>query len=617
MSSSITAQGRALISSASMMFESFLSNSVKFGSLDEVLVFINNVRKEKREFPDEVYVDNPIDVVDCFAKVIDSCGYLWIPNDNELDIIWKTINNLGQRDLNRIYYKNNLYEFCSNSIMKKMIIDMMKKLDEPFFNPLEVPTTKIKAKRAGIIKEVTDDNIVIQYEDNVIDVIDLKIVQSKDYTKILTVSDGIIPGSTVKEKDLLAYNYDLVDDLEMFAKILGEYVLYDKMIIDRIDRCDNMMKSTIMISDTDSCIVSLDAWYRFVLQLIEGQDITIRKYDPISIFDFIEKDEFGDIVNKEVIQPFKEYGMDERFDFDNDEIRYQKHVINPFEILPQDYIRWSIVNLLAFVIDKFINRYMLQFTKNNHSWAPEKPCKIIMKNEFSFNRMLITNVKKNYATIQKVQEGNLIPKSEQLDVKGIAAIAKSSTAKSTRNEFKKILLEDIMTAPAISQAKIVEKLCIMEKRMIQSIQSGSKEYYKPVTIKAMNSYADPMRIQGIKASYAWNILNEGSGLPLINLEERNAVDIAKIYLNSKNVDELQERYPEVYEKALKLLENQYFKGSVDAIAIPHDLMPPDWLLDIIDYKKIVNDNMTGFPFDSVGLGKINKKTTIYSNILNL
>jgi len=549
-SSSITAQGRALISSASMMFESFLSNSVKFGSLDEVLVFINNVRKEKREFPDEVYVDNPIDVVDCFAKVIDSCGYLWMPNDNELDIIWKTINNLGQRDLNRIYYKNNLYEFCSNSIMKKMIINMMKKLDEPFFNPLKVPE-------------------------------------------------------------------NLVDDLEMFAKILGEYVFYDKMIIDRIDRCDNMMKSIIMISDTDSCIVSLDAWYRFVLQMIEGQDIKIRKYDPISIFDFIEKDEFGDIVNKEVIQPFKEYGMDERFDFDNDEIRYQKHIINPFEILPQDYIRWSIVNLLAFVIDKFINRYMLQFTKNNHSWAPEKPCKIIMKNEFSFNRMLITNVKKNYATIQKVQEGNLIPKSEQLDVKGIAAIAKSSTAKSTRDEFKKILLEDIMTAPTISQAKIVEKLCIMEKRMIQSIQSGSKEYYKPVTIKAMNSYADPMRIQGIKASYAWNILNEGSGLPLINLEERNAVDIAKVYLNSKNVDELQERYPEVYEKALKLLDNQYFKGSVDAIAIPHDLMPPDWLLDIIDYKKIVNDNMTGFPFDSVGLGKINKKTTIYSNILNL
>ena len=548
-SSSITAQGRALISSASMMFESFLANNVKFGSLDEVLVFINNVRQEKREFPDEVYVDNPISVVDCFAKVVDSCGYLWIPDDNELNIIWKVINNLGQRDLNRVYYKNNLYEFCSNSIMKKMIVDIMKKIKEPFFNPLKVPE-------------------------------------------------------------------EIVDDLEMFAKILSEYVFYDKMIMDRIDRCDNMMKATIMISDTDSCIVSLDAWYRFVLDLIKDEDIQIRRYDPISIFDFIEKDEFGDIINKESIRPFEEYGLDERFDFYNDEIRYQKHIIDPFEILPQDYIRWSIVNVLAFVIDKFINRYMLQFTKNNHSWAPDKPCKIIMKNEFSFNRMLITNVKKSYATIQKVQEGNLIPKSEQLDVKGIACIAKSSTSKYTRDEFKKILLEDILTAPTIDQAKIVEKLCIMEKKIINSLQSGNKDYFKPVTIKAINTYENPMRIQGIKASYAWNFLNEGSGLPLINLEERNAIDIAKVYLNLKNVDELAEKYPDIYEKACKLLEDQYFKGSLDAIAIPQDVAVPEWLTEIIDYKSIINNNMSNFPYDTIALGRIDKNT-VYSNILQL
>ena len=76
---------------------------------------------------------------------------------------------------------------------------------------------------------------------------------------------------------------------------------------------------------------------------------------------------------------------------------------------------------------------MLQFTKNNHSWAPDKPCKIIMKNEFSFNRVLITDVKKSYASIQKVQEGNVVPEKEQLDVKGIAAIAKSSISKSTQS----------------------------------------------------------------------------------------------------------------------------------------------------------------------------------------
>lgn len=548
-SSSITAQGRALISSASMFFEAFLADNVKFGSLDEVLLFIKNVKEEKRKYNDAVFIDKPVSKMDCFAKIVNECGYLWMPNNDELYVIWKVINNLGQTDLNRIYYKNNLYEFCSNSAMKDMIIGMMKKVDTPFFNSLKPPT-------------------------------------------------------------------EIIEDLEIFTDILGEYVFYDKMIIDRIDRNANMMKSTIVISDTDSCIISLDAWYRFVMEIIKGQDIKLRWYDPISVFDFIEKDEFGDIIDSKKINPIENIPEDEYFDFDNDEIRYKRHLINPFEILPQDYIRWTIINILAFAIDKFINRYMIRFTQNNHSWTEDKPCKIIMKNEFSFNRILITNVKKSYATLQKVQEGNLIPEKEQLDVKGIAAIAKSSMSETTRKEFKKILLEDILTAPTIDQFKIVEKLCILEKRIINSLQSGSKEFYKPVTIKAINSYENPMRIQGIKASYVWNTLTEGSDLPQINLEERNAIDIAKVFLNKINADELKDKYPVIYERALTLMESAEFKGKIESIAIPKDIKAPDWLLDILDYKDIINSNMSGFPYESIGLTRLNNDT-IYSNILQL
>ena len=52
--SSVTAQGRALISAVTLFFESFLANNVKFGSLDEVLVFIRNVCKEKRTYDDNL-----------------------------------------------------------------------------------------------------------------------------------------------------------------------------------------------------------------------------------------------------------------------------------------------------------------------------------------------------------------------------------------------------------------------------------------------------------------------------------------------------------------------------------------------------------------------------------
>ena len=102
--SSITAQGRSLISSASLFFESFLANSVQFGSLEQVLEFIDHVCHEKREYNDNDLLDNNISIADCFAKIIISCGYRWYPDDNEMDIIWQTLQNVSPIDINRIYY---------------------------------------------------------------------------------------------------------------------------------------------------------------------------------------------------------------------------------------------------------------------------------------------------------------------------------------------------------------------------------------------------------------------------------------------------------------------------------------------------------------------------------
>ena len=50
-----------------------------------------------------------------------------------------------------------------------------------------------------------------------------------------------------------------------------------------------------------------------------------------------------------------------------------------------------------------------------------------------------------------------------------------------------------------------------------------------------------MRIQGIKASIAWNSLKTAD-LPGIELDERNAIDIAKIVLNSHTVEKLKDKY---------------------------------------------------------------------------
>jgi len=230
----------------------------------------------------------------------------------------------------------------------------------------------------------------------------------------------------------------------------------------------------------------------------------------------------------------------------------------------------------------------------------------------------MTQVKKNYASIQEIQEGNIVPYDKQLDIKGIASMAKSSMAESTRDALKEILLEDILRATKIDQFKIIKHIAVLEKKITDSIYNGSKEFYKPLTIKSQNTYENPMRIQGIKASVVWNSIKpDDDGLPKINLEERNAIDVAKINCNKVSVEKLKDKFPEVYEKAVKLMAEPEFKGNITSIAIPLDVQVPEWVTEIIDYKSIINDNISGFVFPSVGIKMTDKKAVNYTNIVQL
>ena len=100
-----------------------------------------------------------------------------------------------------------------------------------------------------------------------------------------------------------------------------------------------------------------------------------------------------------------------------------------------------------------------------------------MKNEFLFRRLLLTDAKKHYASKQELQEGNVVPEEESLDVKGMEAFTKSTTAKETKDKLKKILYEDILNTPVIDQANIISKIAIVEREIFDSIHKGEKKYY--------------------------------------------------------------------------------------------------------------------------------------------
>ena len=554
MAASITAQGRSVISTATMFFESFLANNVKFASLEEVLHFIDCVKSERknRKFNDSVILDFPISVDMCFAKIIRTCGdwrkgrIKWVPDMEDAKIIYRVLKNSSQEDINRIFYKNNLYAFIDNSVIINAIRYILKLLKEPYLSPNRVPEE-------------------IQVE------------------------------------------------LDALQDLMREYVYYPHMYIDRIDRCDNMIKDVCVISDTDSTIVSFDAFYHYVLDRVYMDDISILNTE----------------LDTRTEETYDVPRMERRYDFFTDEVIEKESNIKPFILIPQNNLRFSIINIIAYISGNLCNEYIELYTKHNHSWSPERKCLLYLKNEFLFSRALLTPNKKNYATNQELKEGVILEQDikHSLDIKGLP-INKSTLNDSAKAALQKILYEDILVTDHIDPTLIIEKIAILEKDIEESLRSGEKKYFKPLSIKAYSSYEDPMRIQGIKASLVWNKVRDPQ-LEAIDLDARNTIGVVKVQIDPSNIDRIRDKYPDVYDRFVELFMDQTFfkpgisedcspkKKEITTLAIPIDVDTPEWVSEFIDYKTIVNDNIGNFPVESVGIRRLGANNINYSTMMKI
>lgn len=204
----------------------------------------------------------------------------------------------------------------------------------------------------------------------------------------------------------------------------------------------------------------------------------------------------------------------------------------------------------------------------------------------------------------QLQEGKVVPEAKALDVKGMEAFVKSSMAEETRSRLKKILYEDILKCEEIDQIKVLKDIAMVEKDIYESIRRGDKIFYKPVKIKSQSGYEDPMRIQGIKAACVYNALHE-EGTEAIDLSIRNSVDVIKVEMTPRNIDIIKDSFPDVYKKSIMLFNTEGFKTGIDAVALPLNEPVPEWVKPFIRYAEIINDNVSKFPLESIGLKRGN------------
>lgn len=131
---SVTLTGQSLISTAAQAFEAFLANNNPFYDLDNCFEFLEKIRDEKVYIKESSVLPNV--TVDAVFERLRGMFYKY---REEFDYpIFRYLMNLPQRVLNRIYFKNNLYEFSKLPEIEARTLEVIRNVEE-FKDPNSVP----------------------------------------------------------------------------------------------------------------------------------------------------------------------------------------------------------------------------------------------------------------------------------------------------------------------------------------------------------------------------------------------------------------------------------------------------------------------------------------------
>ena len=128
---SVTGTGQSLISTTCMAFESFMSNNVAFNNLNECMMYLYNISND--DYDTDILPDIPLNKVE--EHIIDM---FYRYEDRYYEPVHNYLQSIPQSALNKIYYKNNLYEFTALEKPHNTLTKIMRECKE-FINPNKVP----------------------------------------------------------------------------------------------------------------------------------------------------------------------------------------------------------------------------------------------------------------------------------------------------------------------------------------------------------------------------------------------------------------------------------------------------------------------------------------------
>lgn len=128
-----TATGQSMISTAVTCFENFFSDNVKFIDFDDCSQYITNILNEP--FTGDMSLVDDKKAHEVFERLKNK----FMDYKENYDYpLFSMLINMDQDNLNRLYYKNNLYEFARLPKVKKLLFKIIDEVDL-FLDPNKPP----------------------------------------------------------------------------------------------------------------------------------------------------------------------------------------------------------------------------------------------------------------------------------------------------------------------------------------------------------------------------------------------------------------------------------------------------------------------------------------------
>lgn len=287
---------------------------------------MNKVIDENNELDSFIKVKNIDDVwIRMVGKIIQK-------KDGDKELIYKYLSNLTQTELTILYYKNNILEFMNDhKNIQDIIYAILSKINN--LEKVDVNNPDPSIDRHGMTPKEWNKHVEKEY-----------------------FMDPNSAPSSIKE------------ELDLFKKYIMKYVFTKYLSFDRIYRLRNFKRRVVTVIDTDSNILSIDIFIRWILEnVVKGET----------------------------------FGRD------------------------REHNSFIMVNMITYVITDAIEKIMLYYGEMSNIPEEFRP-RYSMKNEFFMSLLIIGKTKKRYISKILLREGNLMNPPKQ-DIKGL--INRSHTKK--------------------------------------------------------------------------------------------------------------------------------------------------------------------------------------------